>query len=82
MDMAELLWDNMKVERWCNTMESASAGPVPTTSRPARREVPDLLSWVQCFGMFAVSWSASTRRRLLNYWPTDVVGEGAGKGYP
>ena len=45
--------DNLEVEWWCNTMESASAGPVPMTSRPARREVPDLLSWVQCFGMFA-----------------------------
>ena len=53
VDIAELLRDNLEVERRCNTTESASAGPVPTTSRPARREVPDLLSWVQCFGMFA-----------------------------
>ena len=53
VDMAELLRDNMEVEKQCNTTESASAGPVPTTSRPASKEVPDPLSWVQCFGMFA-----------------------------
>ena len=32
VDMAELLRDNLEVERRCNTTESASAGPVPTTS--------------------------------------------------
>ena len=52
VDMAELLRDNLEVEWRRNTMESTTAGPVPT-ARPVRREVPDLLSWVQCFGMFA-----------------------------
>lgn len=52
VDMAELLRDNMEVERRRNTMEYTTAGPAPT-ARPVRREVPDLLSWVQCFGMFA-----------------------------
>ena len=50
VDMAELLRDNMEVERRRSTLESASA---PAPARPARREVPDLLSWVQCFGVFA-----------------------------
>ena len=48
--MAELLRDNMEVERQRSTLESASAS---ASARPARKEVPDLLSWVQCFGVFA-----------------------------
>ena len=49
IDMAELLRDNMEVERRRSTLESAS---VP--AQPTRREVPDLLSREQCFGVLPV----------------------------
>ena len=64
VDMAELVRDNLEVEQQCNTMESVSAGPVPTTSWPGRREVPDLLSWVQCFGMFASVMASNYPKKI------------------
>lgn len=48
IDMAELLWDNIEAER--------RRGGSDTTSsqlRAAQREIPDILSWFQCFGVFA-----------------------------
>lgn len=48
IDMAELLRDNIEAER--------RRGGSDTTSsqlRTARREIPDILSWLQCFGVFA-----------------------------
>ena len=49
VDMAELLRDNMEAERRrprSQHMESAG-----TSGGGSRREVPDLFSWIQCFGM-------------------------------
>ncbi len=52
VDMAELLKDNMEVER--RRMQMDGGGPHPHyPTRQARREIPDLLSWVQCFGIYA-----------------------------
>ncbi len=42
VDMAELLRDNMEV---CRREEG--------TPKPSRRAIPDLLSWVTCFGAYA-----------------------------
>ena len=50
VDMAELLRDNIKVERRHNMLELTSAPPL---ARSIHREVPDLLSWLLCFGVFA-----------------------------
>ena len=46
VNMAELLRDNMEWERRQSISESA--GP-----KSGRREVPDLLSWITCFGIYA-----------------------------
>ncbi len=46
VDMAELLWDNMEAERRRANGEGKS-------TLPRRREVPDILSWLQCFSMYA-----------------------------
>ena len=46
MDMAELLRDNMEVER----RKAAGEGE---SSQGRRREVPDILSWLQCFSLYA-----------------------------
>lgn len=50
VDMAELLRDNLEADRrgsLCDTSE-----PSAVTPKHPRREVPDLLSWVQCFGTY------------------------------
>ena len=46
MDMAELLQDNMEVERYKAAGEGES-------SQGRRREVPDILSWLVCFSLYA-----------------------------
>ncbi len=46
VDMAELLRDNVEAERRKGTGEGES-------SQPRRREIPDILSWVQCFSAYA-----------------------------
>ena len=46
--MAELLRDNAELERRRGERELA-----PGESRRPRREVPDLLSWIQCFSSYA-----------------------------
>ena len=58
MDMAELLRDNIELERRRDTQEVSSSA-FGLNQQPNRREVPDLLSWVQCFGMYAVVLSSS-----------------------
>ena len=53
MDMAELLRVNIEAD-WRRTKEG-DAGPSegqPSSSQ-TRREIPDLLSWIQCFGVYA-----------------------------
>jgi hypothetical protein len=52
VDMAELLCDNLEVERRAS---STKQSPTPSSAAPKpRREIPDLLSWVQCFGTYMV----------------------------
>ena len=48
VDMVELLRDNAELERRRGERELA-----PGESRRPRREVPDLLSWIQCFSAYA-----------------------------
>ena len=49
MDMAELLRDNLEVQRGA----SLATQPAASSSNPkSRREIPDLLSWVQRFGTY------------------------------
>ena len=49
VDMAELLRDNIEAERWRTDHPSSSSA----SSHANRREVPDILSWLQCFGVYA-----------------------------
>ena len=50
VDMAELLKDNTEAERHRTPQKRLQGGQI---SRSSRREVPDLLSWLQCFGTYA-----------------------------
>ena len=53
IDMAELLKDNMEVERRQALVE-AGAYSSSMQARASRREMPDiLLSWLNCFSMYA-----------------------------
>ena len=50
VDMAELLRDNMEVERRRHATEGEGGSGAGTSSR---REIPDLLSWLHCFSLYA-----------------------------
>ena len=52
IDMAELLRDNMELERQQASHETTSAN-LGLRDQPSRREVSDLIPWVQCFGVYA-----------------------------
>ena len=48
INMAELLRDNIEAERrWCCSDTTSNQ------TRPPQREIPNILSWLQCFGVFA-----------------------------
>lgn len=49
VDMAELLRDNIEMDRRRGHTEDGQGGP---KSPRQRREVPYLLSWIQCFGVY------------------------------
>ncbi len=52
--MAELLRDNIEADRRrISTEQSQSWGAGSLSgARPVRREIPDILSWIQCFGVY------------------------------
>ena len=52
VDMADLLRDNLEVNRRSVDLETTQV------SRNRRREIPDLLSWVSCFGSYAAVLTA------------------------
>ncbi len=72
VDMAELFRDNMELGRR-HPLDAGLGGG----ARPARREVPDLLSWIACFGMYAsvVAQKCPNRVRELWAYQTMVVHE-------
>ncbi len=77
VDMAELLKDNMEAER---RKLAAEAG-----SHFTRREVPDILSWIQCFNMYmavVVSKYPGKTKEMLAYQAL-IVGESrrGGRGW-
>ena len=83
VDMAELMRDNMEAER---RAEQDGAIGSPFNKRSRRREVPDLLSWIQCFGTYisvVVTKSPAKVKQLLAY-QTMIVREACrcgGKGW-
>ena len=85
VDMAELLRDNLEALRR-GTLQDPTATDTPQAKRP-RREVPDLLSWVQCFGTFmaVVASKQPVKLRQLLAYQTLIVREGrrcGGRGWP
>ena len=84
VDIAELLHDNMEAERWrtySQSMETSRGG-----GSTARREIPDLLSWIQCFGMYAAVAASKSPDRIpqLLAYQTMIVREArrcGGKGW-
>ena len=60
VDMAELLRDNIEAER----RYSWASNPDTPSSIPGRREVPDLFSWVQCFGVYAAVVSSKSPEKV------------------
>ena len=82
IDMAELLRDNLEAQR----RGALQDAPSSTGVSRSRREVPDLLSWVQCFSIYtAVMASAFPERvhKLLAY-QTLIIREArryGGKGW-
>ena len=75
VDMAELLRDNLEAHRWGTLIEPAATSS--DVNRKCRREVPDLLSWVQCFGKYQaiIAKSDSLKPCMLLAYQTLIVRE-------
>ena len=70
VDMADLLQDNLEAERRRGRDDGEPSG---RASRPTRREVPDMLSWAQCFCTYVVvvaEKQSGRVRQLLAYQAT------------
>ena len=76
VDMAELLRDNLEVERRASSTKQP-AGSTATVQNKPRREIPDLLSWVQCFGtyMAIITSQFPNRTKELLAYQTLIVRE-------
>ena len=61
VDMAELLKDNMEAER--KRMLAENGSQPHFSGRQSRREVPDILNWLQW-------WCPATQRKQGSCWPT------------
>ena len=61
VDMAELLRDNMEL---CRRGEEEKGN----SSKSTRRSVPDLLSWVACFGLYASIVGDKNPHRVNELW--------------
>ena len=63
VDTAKLLRDNLEADRWVQGREAGSAdGSTPRLG--SRREVPDLLSWVQCFSTYVCTVASRYPSRI------------------
>ena len=67
VNMVELLKDNMEIERRCVVAEGESSqgllGP-----RGTRREVPDILSWLQSFSAYAAVLCSQYPAKARELW--------------
>ena len=64
--MAELLKDNMEVER--RRAAQGGEGSAHPPERVGRREVPDLLSWLHCYSLFAAIVCESHPAKVKEMW--------------
>ena len=65
VDMAELLRDNLEALRR-GTLQDPMVGDAPSAKR-LRREIPDILSWMQCFGTFIAVIASKCPDSCINY---------------
>ena len=84
VDMAELLRDNLEALRRGSLQDPMTGDATP--AKRLRREIPDLLSWVQCFGTFmaVVASQHPVKLRQLLAYQTIIVREArrcGGKGW-
>ena len=67
VDMTELLKDNMEAERKQHSSDAdAMQGHLGHPS--ARREVPDLMSWLQCFSLYAAVVCSKHLKKTRELW--------------
>ena len=73
--MAALLRNNIEAER--RRAKDGSSSSAVGQSSQNRREVPDILSWIQCFGMYACVVAAQRPEKIhqLLAYQTMVVRE-------
>ena len=64
VDMSELLRDNLEAERKGALLDPSEASS-PSSTKCSRREVPDLLSWVQCFGTYMAVIASQQPSRVM-----------------
>lgn len=50
VDMAKLFWDSIEADRSC-TRDGGAPGSSGQQAQ-CRQEVPDILSWIRCFGVY------------------------------
>ena len=67
VDMAELLNDNMEAERRRYSAKG-ELGQSGISQRGSRREVPDIMSWVQCYSMYAGVICNKYREKARELW--------------
>ena len=68
VDMAELLRDNLELQRQMRSQEQLSQPSSQPRNR--QREIPDILSWVSCFGVYMAVLTSKypeMTRQLLAY---------------
>ena len=85
VDMAELLRDNLEAQRRAASMAQSPPASAATPTK-YRREIPDLLSWVQCFGTYMAVLTSKFPQRMkeLLAYQTLIVREAChcgGKGW-
>ncbi len=73
VDMAELLKDNIEVGRRKDLQDGARGSGCSGGNKASRREVPDLLSWVQCFGVYAAVLASKFPEKARELWAYQVL---------
>ena len=75
VDMAELLQDNIEVERRRGSQGESSSG-----SKHTSREIPDIFGWLQCFGIYISVMASKFPERVPNMLAYQTTGGSAVRG--
>ena len=65
VDLAELLKDNIEAERRRTPQEGLQGGQI---GRSSWKEVPDILSWLQCFDTYACVFCKAFPEKRKELW--------------